>query len=127
MAHALLASIDAHHLIRRDGHAEPPLVVAAHGVQQLRQVPQAVLPVVLVLGCVHERLLHMGRGLKVRRAHRQVEQGAALCLQGNLALVQGRKDLVAKQVETLGKFHDKQPSFLRAGAKVCPRRPMVSD
>ena len=69
MADAVLAAGKAHDLVRRDGvHVETALVVTADGVQHLGNIPQAVLPVFVVLRGVDERLLQVVGGGKIRRS-----------------------------------------------------------
>ena len=109
VAHALLTAGAAGHLIRRDLYAEAALVVAAHSIQQLRQVAQAVLPVLRVGSGIHHGLADVLGGRKVRRADAQIINGAALSFQSYLAFVQCGEDLVAEQVQSFGKFHDTIP------------------
>ena len=109
VAHALLTARTAGHLIRRDLYVEAAFVVAAHGIQQLRQVAQAVLPVLRVGSGIHHGLADVLGGRKVRRADAQIINGAALCFQSYLAFVQCGEDLVAEQVQSFGKFHDTIP------------------
>ena len=109
VAHALLTAGAAGYLIRRDLHAEAALVVAAHSIQQLRQVAQAVLPVLRVGGCVHHGLADVLGRRKVRCADAQIINGTALSFQFHLAFVQCGEDLVAEQVQSFGKFHDTIP------------------
>ena len=70
MADAVLGARKTHHFVRGDGvYVKAALVVAAYGVQQFGQVPQAVLPVFVVFGGIDQRLFDVvGRG-KIRRSH----------------------------------------------------------
>src|SRR5699024_7021594 len=110
VAAAFLAAIAAGHLVGGDVHPEAALVVAADRGEHLGDVPQAVLPVFGVGGRAGQRLDDVGRGGKVRRAHAQVVDRAALGLQRHFLVVQGREDLVPEQLHPLGKFHPYIPS-----------------
>ena len=111
VAHALLTAGAAGHLIRRDLYAEAAFVVAAHGIQQLRQVAQAVLPVLRVGGCVHHGLADVLGRRKVRCADAQIINSTALSFQFHLAFVQCGEDLIAEQIQSFGKLHILIPLF----------------
>ena len=99
---ALLGAAAAHHHVARDaGHAEAALVVAADGVEQLVLIVQRVLPVGGGGRGRAQRLDHVGRGLEVRRAHREVEDLPPGGLQLAPPHVERGEHLVAKQVEPL--------------------------
>ena len=105
---AVLAAGKAHDPVRRDPlHAEAAFVIGADGLQQFRQVPQAVFPVFILLRSFHKSLLDVGGGRKIRRAHAQIIQMAALRLQSDLFIVQGGEDLGPEQLQPMGKFHAK--------------------
>ena len=111
VAHALLTAGAAGYLIRRDLYAEAALVVAAHSIQQLRQVAQAVLPVLRVGSGIHHGLADVLGRREVRRADAQIINGTALCFQSYLAFVQCGEDLVAEQIQSFGKLHILIPLF----------------
>ena len=111
VAHALLTAGAAGYLIRRDLYAEAALVVAAHSIQQLRQVAQAVLPVLRVGGCVHHGLADVLGRRKVRCADAQIINSTALSFQFHLAFVQCGEDLIAEQIQSFGKLHILIPLF----------------
>ena len=77
--HALLAAVAAHDLLRLQLYAEAALIIAAHSLQKLGQVAQAVLPVVRVLRSIDQCLLDMRRRFKVRRADRKIIDLFSLC------------------------------------------------
>ena len=105
MAHALLRAVAGADHVRRDGHAEAPVVVRADGVEEFRQVAQGVFP---VLG-VHRRFCQgfpdMQGSLEVRGADAHIEQRASLGLELEFFVVQRSEDLVSEAVHAFGKLH----------------------
>ena len=102
MPNAVLTARKAHHIFPDKAlHPEPAHIIPAHRVQQLRQVAQAVFPVFVFGGGLHQRLFDMGRRGKIRRTHAQIVQRAPLGLQRHLAVVQRGENFRAEQLQTL--------------------------
>ena len=100
MAHAVLAAVKAHDLVRGYAvHIKAALVISAHGIQQFRQVPQGILPVFAHHGGIAQCLLDVRHRLKVRGTDRKIVQLFALCFQGHLFIIQGSKNFRAEQVQ----------------------------
>ena len=108
--HALLGAATAHDLVAADAVDSVAVgVVGANRVEKLVLVVEGVLPVVGVGGGLLQGPHQVRRGLEVGRADRQVVDGAAGGLELAALLVEGREDLGAKQVKTLGKLHVSSP------------------
>ena len=100
VAHAVLAAVKAHDLVRGNAvHIKAALVISAHGIQQFRQVPQGILPVFAHHGGIAQCLLDVRHRLKVRGTDRKIVQLFALCFQGHLFIIQGGKNFRAEQVQ----------------------------
>ena len=102
MTDAVLAAGEAHNLVRRNGiNVKASFIVIADGLQHLRQIAQAVLPVVVVTCGVNQRLLEVVSRGKIRRSDAQVERMAALGLQRNLFIVECSENFGPEQVQTM--------------------------
>ena len=69
VGHTLLGSVQGHYLILLQGHAEPSLIKADHGLRQLRQIFQGILVIIRIGGSFGYRLHHSSGGLEIRRPH----------------------------------------------------------
>ena len=78
MGDALLGAVDALDLLRGQFHPIAAAVPALHCLDHLRQVAQGVVVVFRLLGGIDQRLADVGLRLKIRGAHRQVENLPAL-------------------------------------------------
>ena len=117
MAHALLRAVARlHHGRRNARNAKATLIVIAHGLLELGQVAQGVLPHLGVLGRLRERLDHVVVRLKVGRAHAHVVNGLALGLKRKKLVVERGEDLRAKAVETLRCLHGATFRYKKRGA-----------
>ena len=106
VAHALLRAVARlHHGRRNARNAKAALVVIAHGLLELGQVAQGVLPHLGVLGGLGQRLDHVVVWLKVGRAHTHVVNGLALGFKRKKLVVERGENLRAKAVETLRCLH----------------------
>ena len=117
VAHALLRAVARlHHGRRNARNAKAALVVIAHGLLELGQVAQGVLPHLGVLGGLGQRLDHVVVRLKVGRAHAHVVNGLALGLKRKKLVVERGKNLRAKAVETLRCLHGATFRYKKRGA-----------
>ncbi len=80
-------------------------VIIADRLLELGQVAQAVLPLRRIGSGIAQRLDHVVVRSEIRRADRQVVDGAALGLKLQALGVERAEDLRAKPIKTLGKLH----------------------
>ena len=96
MADPLLAAVTAGDLIGRNRHTETFLIISADCVKQLRNISQAVFPVVLIRGRIDQCLLDVRSRLEIRSTDTEIIYLLALRLQLHLFYIQCRKNFVAK-------------------------------
>ena len=117
VAHALLRAVARlHHGRRNARNAKAALIVIAHGLLELGQITQGVLPHLRVLRGLGQCLDHMVVRLKVGRSHAHVVNGLALGLKRKKLVVERGENLRAKAVETLGCLHGATFRYKKRGA-----------
>ena len=112
MAHALLAAVAAHYLLGPDLHTKAALVIAAHRLQKLGQIAQAVLPVFGVFCGIDQGFFDMLLRCKIRCTNGKIIDLFPLRQQFVFALVQRSENFIAEKLQSFGKFHDSFNPFL---------------
>ena len=117
VAHALLRAVTRlHHGRRNARNAKATLVIIAHGLLELGQIAQGILPHLRVLRGLGQRLDHVVVRFKVGRAHTHVVNGLTLGFKRKKLVVERGKNLRAKAVETLRCLHGATFRYKKRGA-----------
>ena len=100
MSHSFLASINGHYHIRCQFHVKTFFIISTDCFQKLRQIPEAVLPVVVIHGRFRYGFFDVFRSFKIRGSHTHVIDLHALSFQLHAPVVQSSKNFISKSVQS---------------------------
>ena len=100
MPHSLLASVNRHYHIRGDLYLETLLIIFADSVQKLRDIPEAVFPVIVVHSRFRQSFFYVFRGFEIRSSNAHVINFHSLPFQFHSPVIESGKDFVSKSVQS---------------------------